>query len=177
MPVTTLFSSASRLYSGLDGILFTTTVGGLFHRLFQLLCRSTFNNESRDMKVVDERQDLEEQLKQYAAKIVALAEELPQSGVAIQISSQLLRSGISPMVQYGRAQAAKSGGGAFVHNLKIGLKGLRESLGWLRLAQTTPSIERPDLVALLVRETNELIRLFTASIQAAKSKLRGAKKK
>jgi four helix bundle protein len=128
------------------------------------------------MKVVDERQDLEEQLKQYAAKIVALAEELPQSGVAIQISSQLLRSGTSPMAQYGRAQAAKSGGRAFVHNLKIGLKELRESLRWLRLAQTTPSIERQDLVAPLVSETNELIRIFTASIKAAKSKLRAKKK-
>ena len=50
--------------------------------------------------------------------------------------------------------------------LKLCLKELRESYRWLLLIQRVPLV-RPRLVDALVRETDELIRIFVSSIQTA----------
>jgi four helix bundle protein len=56
-----------------------------------------------------------------------------------------------------------------VHKLKISLKELRESYGWLLLAQRVPLL-RPKLMDPLVKETDELIRIFLRSIQTAQKR-------
>ena len=74
------------------------------------------------------------------------------------------------MAQHGEAQAAESRRD-FVHKMKVGLKELRETLCWLRLAQRVPLLDRQELVEPLVRETDELIRIFVASIKTATSNM------
>jgi four helix bundle protein len=55
----------------------------------------------------------------------------------------------------------------FIHKLRIGLKELRETKRWLRLiVKVMPSHTFPELPALLA-ETDELIRIFVASIKTA----------
>jgi four helix bundle protein len=82
----------------------------------------------------------------------------------------LLRSGTSPLPNHGEAQAAESAKD-FVHKLKICLKELRESWRWLLLIQRMPLL-RPRLVEALVKETDELIRIFVRSIQTAEQRKR-----
>jgi four helix bundle protein len=82
----------------------------------------------------------------------------------------LLRSGTSPLPNHGEAQAAESAKD-FVHKLKICLKELRESWRWLLLIQRVPLL-RPRLVEALVKETDELIRIFVRSIQTAEQRKR-----
>ena len=53
-----------------------------------------------------------------------------------------------------------------MHKLKICLKELRESYRWLLLVQPVPLL-RPKLMDPLVKETDELIRIFLRSIQTA----------
>lgn len=124
----------------------------------------------------EERRDLEDRLVEYAARMIRFAEELPQTGAAIQASSQLPRSGTSPLAQYRKAESARSRGGSFAHNLKNALRELRESLRWLRLTQRMPEMEDQELLPPLIRETNDLIRVFTANIKTAKSAIRRPKK-
>jgi len=52
--------------------------------------------------------DLEERLLDYAANIIRLVEELPQTRAGNHIGGQLLRSGTSPLPNHGEAQAAES---------------------------------------------------------------------
>jgi four helix bundle protein len=114
--------------------------------------------------------DLEERLLEYSARIIRLVERLPNTRAGNHLAGQLLRSGTSPLPNHGEAQAAESAKD-FVHKLKICLKELRESWRWLLLIQRVPLL-RPRLVEALVKETDELIRIFVRSTQTAEQRKR-----
>ena len=55
-----------------------------------------------------------------------------------------------------------------MHKLKICHKELKESRRWLRLVQRVPLL-RPANVQPLVDETEELVRIFAASLRTARN--------
>ena len=109
--------------------------------------------------------DLEQRLLEYSARIIRLVERLPNWRAGNHVAGQRLRSGTSPLPNHGEAQAAESAND-YMHKLKICLKELRETYRWLLLIQRVPLL-RPRLVDPLVKETDELIRIFMRSIQTA----------
>ena len=113
--------------------------------------------------------DLEERLLDYAANIIRLVEKLPQTRAGNHIGGQLLRSGTSPLPNHGEAQAAESRND-FIHKLSICLKELKESRRWLRLTIRVPVVDCRETVDPVLEETEELIRIFAASIRTAKRK-------
>ena len=113
--------------------------------------------------------DLEERLLDYAVRIIRLAESLPNTRTGNHVAGQLLRSGTSPLPNHGEAQAGESRAD-FIHKMTICLKELRESLRWLKLVQRVPLIKPPAKVAPLLQETDELIRIFSKSIQTARQR-------
>jgi len=113
--------------------------------------------------------DLEERLLEYAAQIIRLAESLPQTRSGNHVAGQLLRSGTSALPNHGEAQAAESRND-FIHKLSICLKELKESRRWLRLIQRVPLVNSPHLLAPALEETEQLIRIFAASIRTAESR-------
>ena len=133
--------------------------------------RRTSNIEPREHeRDVNVDYDLEKRLLEYSARIIRLVERLPDTRAGNHVAGQLLRSGTSPLPNHGEAQAAESAND-FVHKLKICLKELRESYRWLLLIQRVPLV-RPRLVDPLVKETDELIRIFVRSIQTAQQRKR-----
>lgn len=78
--------------------------------------------------------DLEERLIDFAVMIIDLEEGLPSTKAANHLGGQLLRSGTSPALNYGEAQAAESKKD-FVHKIKIVLKELRESHICIRIME------------------------------------------
>jgi four helix bundle protein len=116
--------------------------------------------------------DLEERLLSYAAQIVRLVEKLPQTRAGNHIAAQLLRAGTSALPNHGEAQAAESRKD-FIHKLSICLKELKETRRWLRLAQSVPLVEPQDALDLALRETEELIRIFAASLRTARGRKAG----
>lgn len=113
--------------------------------------------------------NLEERLLDYAAEIIRLTESLPATQSGRHVSGQLLRSGTAPMAHHGEAQAAESRND-FIHRMKIAHKELRESIRWIQLIKRVPLTDRIDEVSTLQNETDELIRIFHASIKTAKTK-------
>ncbi len=113
-----------------------------------------------------DRYDLEERLLDYSSRIIRTAESIRRSAAGQHVSSQLLRSGTSPLPNHGEAQAAESGRD-FIHKLKICLKELREIHRWLKLIQRVPLVPKPELVDPLLMETDELVRIFVSSIRTA----------
>ena len=136
--------------------------------------RSTFNVQRPTFKDAggeregEAKYDLEERLLDYAARIIRLADSLPNRKAANHVGGQLLRSGTSPLPNHGEAQAAESRDD-FIHKFKICLKELRESRRWLRLIQRVPLTEKPKLIDPLLTETEELIRIFDRSIRTAQA--------
>ena len=75
---------------------------------------------------------MEQRLIDFAVKIIEVTESLANTRAGNHLAGQLVRSGISPALQYGEAQSAESGND-FIHKLKILLKELRESLVLLKI--------------------------------------------
>ena len=114
---------------------------------------------------MSDRFDLEERLLDYAAAVIRLVEELPKTRAGNLVADQLLRSGTSALPNHAEAQAAESLKD-FIHKLKVCHKELRESLRWLRLIERVPLLD-VTMTATLRDETDQLIRIFRASIRTA----------
>jgi four helix bundle protein len=113
--------------------------------------------------------DLEQRLLEYASKIIHLVEDLPNTRTGNHIATQLLRSGTSPLPNHGEAQAAESPAD-FIHKLKVCLKELRESYRWILLIQRASLLKSCGQIQPLLDETQELIRIFVASIRTSEKK-------
>jgi len=110
--------------------------------------------------------DLEDRLLEYSASIIRLVEKMQNTRAANHVGGQLLRSGTSPLFNHGEAQAAESQND-FIHKMKVCLKELRESKRAFRLIKRVPLIENPAEIDPLMKETEELIRIFVTSIRTA----------
>ena len=121
------------------------------------------------------RFDLEDRLVKFAISILDVCSKLPNNKLIASIESQLIRSGISPALMYGEAQAAESRAD-FIHKLGILLKELRESRISLRIILERHILE-DEATQKVFQECNELIGIFTASIGTAKAKLAKTKQK
>jgi four helix bundle protein len=118
--------------------------------------------------MTERKYDLEDRLLEYSASIVRMTEKMPSTRAANHVGGQLLRSGTSPLFNHGEAQAAESPND-FVHKMKICLKELRESERALLLVRKVPLMDDPAEVERLLRETDELIRIFVTSIRTAQN--------
>jgi four helix bundle protein len=136
----------------------------------------TLNTEHRTWKLERQPQraapgqvyDLEERLLNYAAEIIKFTEKLPSSRAGNHVAGQLLRCGTSPLSNHGEAEAAESHDD-FVHKLKVCLKELRESLRWIRLIRKSQLLPESQVLPL-EKESDELIRIFVASIRTSKQR-------
>jgi len=111
--------------------------------------------------------DLQDRLIDYAVRIIALSEALPDTKAGKHVASQIVRSGTSPAPNYGEAQSAESKAD-FVHKLKVALKELRETEIWLKVIKRGQMITPESKLTPLVKETDELIAILFTSIGTAK---------
>jgi four helix bundle protein len=128
----------------------------------------TFNvqhSTSNIQRDSEPRFDLEERLLEFSAKIIGLVDALPNTRAVNHVTGQLLRCGTSPLGNHGEAQAAESRRD-FVHKLRICLKEFKETRRWLRLLQRSQLVTTPKILPIL-RETEELIKIFAVSIRTA----------
>jgi four helix bundle protein len=113
--------------------------------------------------------DLEDRLLKYSARMVRFVDSLPATRAANHVAGQLLRSATSPLPNHGEAQAAESRAD-FLHKMQICLKELRESHRWLKLIRLAEFLKDPRELDSLLRETDELTRIFVSSISTARRK-------
>ena len=111
--------------------------------------------------------EIENRLIDFAVRIIKLADCLPKSPAGRHIAGQLLRSGTSPAPNYAEARGAESRAD-FVHKLKISLKELNESCVWLKMV-CRAELLKPDLLAELIDENEQLCRILNASSKTAQT--------
>lgn len=123
------------------------------------------DNQFTKLKTMS-RNDLEDRLIAFAIRAIRIAEQLPKTIIGNRLNDQLTRASSSAPLNYGEAQSAESRKD-FIHKSKVVLKELRESnvafkmIDGLQLAK-----DKPELAALL-KEVNELISIFVASVATA----------
>ena len=124
------------------------------------------------------RYDLEDRLLEFASCVIDLCEKLPASRAGNHVAGQMLRSGTSPYPNHGEAESAESRED-FIHKLKVGLKELRETRRWARLIERKRWANGDPTLFAVLSESEQLIRIFMASIRTARhnalsQKLKGA---
>ena len=111
---------------------------------------------------------LRERLREYALTIISFYCSLPSRDETRIIGKQFLRSGTSAGAHYREAHRARSTA-EFISKMEGGLQELDETDYWLDLLSAGKLIKSKSLNWLL-RETDELIAIFTASVKTAKSR-------
>lgn len=128
---------------------------------------SSRGEQSNDRLAAAERKyDLEDRVLEFAAVVIDVFEKLPNTRAGNHLAGQFLRAGTSPYGNHGEAQAPESAED-FIHKMKICLKELRETLRWARLIDCKQWLGGDSQLAFLLGESDELVRIFKASIQTA----------
>jgi len=110
--------------------------------------------------------DLKRRTKCFALMAIRLCQGLPRSQASTVISRQLLRSATSVGANY-RAVCRARSTADFVSKLGIVLEEADETLFWLELLIESGATH-PEKVTALVKEADELVAIFVASLRTAK---------
>jgi len=111
--------------------------------------------------------NLEDRLIAFGVGIVNLGYTLQRQKELKPISDQILRSGISPALNYGEALHAESKKD-FIHKMKVVLKELHETLISLKILTALKNNPDKEAVNKLRKENNELVAIFVSSVRTAK---------
>jgi len=126
------------------------------------------------MRVNKHKYDLEDRLIDFGVQIIDVSETIDRKRAAGRhLSGQLLRSGTSPGLHYGEAQAAESRKD-FIHKMKVILKELNETQRNLKMMSRAKLHNNPAVINSAISESGELIAIFVKSIQTAEN---GGKKR
>ncbi len=112
------------------------------------------------------KQDLKQRTKLFSLRVIKLVQALPNDKVSAVIGKQLLRSGTSVGANYRAACRAKSQAD-FINKIHISEEEADESLFWMELLTEAEIIEEKRLEELM-KEANELLAIFSASVITAK---------
>lgn len=115
-------------------------------------------------------EDLKRRTKQFGLRVIRLVESLPSTSTARTIGNQLLRSGMSVGANYRAACRGKSKAD-FIAKAGISLEEADECLYWMEMLQEANIVPIEKLKDLM-KEANELVAIFTASIKTARAHLR-----
>src|SRR5271165_2004684 len=119
-----------------------------------------------DELVPRESEILKDRTKRFAFRIVGMYRALPRSEEARIIGKQVLRSGTYIGANYRAACRARSRA-EFVAKLGVVLEEADETAFWLDLLRDTGIFSDRKLKEL-IREANELVSIFVASMRTAK---------
>ena len=112
-------------------------------------------------------QDVEDRLIDFASSIIDLVEAMPKSPAGKHLGGQILRSGTSPALNYGEAQAAESRDD-FIHKMKLAAKETDETEYWLLLCNQIsfyPTTEK------LLDTCNSIHKILSKIISTSKKSL------
>ena len=112
--------------------------------------------------------NLQDRLIDFSVKCCDLAEALPNSRAGSHLADHLIRSAISPSLNYSEATSAESRSD-FIHKMKICLKELRETLVCMKITSKKDLQPKSYTIDELMKENDELIAIFHTSIMTAKS--------
>jgi four helix bundle protein len=110
--------------------------------------------------------DMCDRILDFVDRVCGVVEALPDSRLGNRVANQLLRSGTSSIGNYEEACAAESKAD-FVHKLRICLKEVRESRGWIRLIARRKLVPPPRLENL-IDESEQLAKMLGQSIATAR---------
>ncbi len=117
--------------------------------------------------------ELRDRTKQFALRIVRMYAALPKQTEAQVLGKQVLRSGTSVAANLREASRARSDA-EFIAKLGLVEQELDETELWLELLVESEIVSQ-DRMSPLLKEADELLRIFVATLKTAKAKRDAAK--
>jgi four helix bundle protein len=112
-----------------------------------------------------DKHELMARTKQFAIQVFKLMDRLPKSEAAKVVTYQLLKSSSSVAANYRAANRGKSNAD-FINKIKTVLEEADESHFWLTFIADVELLKEDDKeLNLLIKESNELTAIFTASLK------------
>ena len=118
------------------------------------------------------KSDLEKRPKIFALRVIQLVGNLPKTKVTDVLGYQVLKSGTAVGANYREANRAESRKD-FIHKIGIVEKEASETQYWLELLEES-DISSPSERQWLLRESGELIAIFTSIGKTAKNNIRNS---
>ena len=113
-----------------------------------------------------QRAEMMERTKQFALRIIRLVSKLPKNQVARVIGGQILRSGTSIGANFREASRAATKK-HFTSMMVVALREAEETMYWLELLAESGTT-KPELLAGLRDECNQLVAILAASVKKAR---------
>ncbi|MDQ3847306.1 MAG: four helix bundle protein [Bacteroidota bacterium] len=102
---------------------------------------------------MEKKYNLQERLIAFACRAIDITEALPKTVAGHHLGNQLIRSGTSPALHYGRAQTAESPAD-FIHKMKVCLKELRETYNCLQIIERKGGSQKRKWLPFSMKITN-----------------------
>ena len=118
------------------------------------------------MNTLEQADELKRRTKEFAIRIVNLFRSLPHLPDAQTLGKQVLRSGTSVAANY-RAVCRARSRAEFIAKMGIVVEEADETVFWLELLGET-GIVRAERTQDLLKEANELVAIFGASLRTSK---------
>lgn len=112
----------------------------------------------------------EDRLIDFSISVKNLIRVLPYDDFSKNLKNQLARSATSPAFNYGEAQSSESKRD-FIHKMGICLKELRETRVGIKIIERCNYSISNQTIQKILGENNELIAIFSKSINTAKKNL------
>ena len=113
--------------------------------------------------------DLERRVADFSARVIGVCERLPDRIGSRHLQDQLFRSATSVAANYAEACVPESRKD-FAHKMGVALKELVETRMWFRIIVKRAYI-KPERLANLLAELEELVKIFHSSIKTARRNL------
>lgn len=113
-----------------------------------------------------DQEEMKRRTKEFARQITALCRQLPSTREGRLIGGQIFRSGTSVGANYRAACRARSKAD-FISKLGIVLEETDECLYWLEILGEE-KVVKADLLTPLVKEANQLVAIFVASLNTVR---------
>jgi four helix bundle protein len=111
-------------------------------------------------------EELKARTRQFALRVIRLAESMPRGRTTDVLGKQLLRSATSVGANYRAACRARSRAD-FISKITVAEEEADESLYWLELISDSEMM-KPDRLAGLIKEADELTAILTAAGRTAR---------
>lgn len=120
------------------------------------------------LKLENNKPDLSERFLKFAADVLRLIDQMPQTKSGKTVSDQLVRSATSVGANYEEARGADSKAD-FCHKLQIAYKEMRETRYWLCLADLSQLVVNNNLRSI-IQEATELRAILAKAVATARGK-------
>lgn len=111
--------------------------------------------------------ELKDRTKKFNVAVIKACESMPKTAAGFELAKQVIRSSGSVGANYRAARRAKSHAD-FIYKIEMVIEEADESMYWMEVI-TDANVLPESLTQPLIKEANELVSIFVATVKTVKT--------